>query len=228
MLKNSIQKLNVILFSASLFFLFVNIINAQSGRRIPEKSKPAVAEISIPEPKTEPTPTKLQTEPLYKIKVFSNIRSSYSSRFVIPERMHRWVFDRLTNSQLLDVSMGSYASLGEAKKIAKSSNDTFIVLVELDESDFPSPSRQGNSRGEMTIKYFVLSPETGNIKFTGSVYVHPAFVSGRAQGINQNRLCYPEISGDSLYLLEASIETAERILTKFKLPIPPYQCSTKI
>lgn len=228
MFKNLVQKSSVILFAGIFMCLFANFSNAQSGRRIPEKSKPETTEISIPELKPEATAEKPSVEPLHKLQVFSNVRSTYASQFIFPERMHRWLVDRLRNSQLLDVSMGSFASLGEAKKIAQKETETFIVLVELDEENFPSPPRQGSSRGEVTIKYFVLLPGTGKIKFTGSVYIHPAFISNRDRVLNQKSLCYPDVSGDSLYLLEASIETAERILNKFKLPIPPYKCASKI
>ncbi len=228
MSKKFIQQLSLFLIFVFLICILANFSNAQSGRKIPEKSKPETTEILLPEPKPEAAPTPTPVEPLHKLKVFSNIRTTFASQFIFPERMHRWVVERLSNSSLLDVSMGSYASLGEAKKIAKSETETFIVLVELDEESFPSPSRQSSSQGDVVIKYFVLSPGTGKTQHSGSIYIYPQFISSRDKVINQKRLCYPEVSERDLYLLDASFETAERILIKFKLPIPPYKCAPKI
>jgi hypothetical protein len=145
--------------------------------------------------------------------------------------MSRWVTDRLQNSLLLEVSSGSDATLGEAKKIAKNSTDVFIALVELDEDRFstPSPSRSGTNMPNvnLAIKYYVFEPGTGKIKFSGQVMIHPENLTNRPI-LDSNRLCYPQVTGNDLLLLEASIETAERIMSGFKIPIPTYKCASKI
>jgi hypothetical protein len=217
------------LFTFILILLFAAGLAAQSGRRMKTPPPTPAPEISNPEPEAE-KPAVKTVEPLHKLKIFSNTNRVGFSQFYFPERMSRWVTDRLQNSLLLEVSSGSDATLSEAKKIAKDTTGIFIVLVELDEDRFFTPSRSGSNtlNDNIAVKYYVLEPGTGKTKFSGQVMLYPGNLTGNNQVLNSKRLCYPQVSGNDLLLLESSIETAERIMSKFKIPIPAYKCLSKL
>lgn len=211
-----------------LICMFANFLNAQSGRRVKSPPPPA-PEVSNPEPKTETT-VKEQVKPLHKLKIYSDTKGVGFSQFYFPKRMSRWITDRLQDSLLLEVSTGSEASLSEAKKMAKNTTEIFLVLVELDEDQYlgPTRSRSNSINGEISIKYHVLEPVTGNTKFYGQVVLYPDNRTIGGGILNDKGLCYPEVTGNEKYLLQASIETAERIMSSFKIPIPSYKCLPKI
>lgn len=215
------------LFTFILILLFVAGLAAQSGRRMKTPPPTPAPEITNPEPEAE-KPAVKTVEPLHKLRIFSNTNRVGFSQFYFPERMARWVTDRLQNSLLLEVSSGSDATLSEAKKIAKNTDGIFIVLVELDEDRFFAPSRSESNRmnDNIAVKYYVLEPGTGKTKFAGQVMLNN--LRGNNQVLDSKRMCYPQISGNDLLLLESSIETAERIMSKFKIPIPAYKCLPKL
>lgn len=227
--QRSFLKKSRYLFTCLVLCLFANFLNAQSGRRVKTQPDPPAPEISNPEPKPEKTAEET-VKPLYKLKIFGNTRSVGISKFIFHARMSGWVADRLRNSLLLEVFPGTDATLSEAKKIAKNSPDLFIVLVELDEDRFALPSRSGTSsvNGDFAIKYYVLEPGTGKTKFSGQVNIYSEIATNNRQVLGSNRLCYPQLSGNDLMLLESSIETADRIISRLKIPIPPYKCSPKL
>lgn len=211
-----------------LVFVFVNFSNAQSGRRIKTQPEKPAPENPQPEQKPEQKPV-ATVQPLHKLKILSDTKTYGLSRFYFPDRMPRWVTDRLQNSLLLEVSSGPESNLGEAKKIAKNETDVFIVLVELDEDRFSEPSRSGRNtqNPNLAVKYYVFEPGTGKIKFSGLVMIYAENLTNRPI-LDSNRLCYPQVTGNDLSLLESSIETAERIMSGFKIPIPPYKCASNI
>lgn len=212
-----------------LIFLFVIFSNAQSGRRVRTPNPQSTPEVSTPEPEPEKKP-KETLKPLYKLKIFNNSKVTGFSQFFFPDKMPVWVTERLRNSPLLDISSGSSVTLNEAKKIAKESTDTFIVLVELDEDQFASPnaSRSRTIVGDVYIRYFVLEPETGKRKYTGQVILYSDTLIGNSRVRDARLLCYPQVSGKDLILLYSSIEAAEKIMGDFKIPIPAIRCGAPI
>ncbi len=205
-----------VLLTCLVICLFANVLNAQSGRRVKTLPEPPAPEISNPEPKPE-KPVEETVKPLFKLKIFGNTRSVGISKFIFP-RPNAGLGCRASAklSALGCFSRKIDATLSEAKKIAKNSPDLYIVLVELDEDQSPLPSRSGTSsiNGDFAIKYYVLEPGTGKTKFSGQVTIYSETATNNRQVLGSNRLCYPQLSGNDLLLLESSIETAERIMSR--------------
>lgn len=209
--------------------LFAVFSNAQSGRRGTTPTPQPTPEVSEPEPEPQKKLAE-KTAPLFKLKIFNNSKLTGFSQFFFPDKMPAYVTERLRSSTLLEVSSGSSITLKEAKNIAKETTDTYIVLVELDEDQFatPIPSTSNTIVGDVYIRYFVLEPETGKRKYTGQTIINSQTYIGNGRVRDARMLCYPQVSGKDLILLYSSIETAERIMNDFKVPIPALKCSQAI
>jgi hypothetical protein len=222
--KNFIYR-RLMLFSAFLFLAFFAFEQAaaQSGRRMPKVKSPAPTETPAPQP-TPQTPVKTPVKPAFSLKVFSNISRAGLMQVRFPDRMPRWVVERLRNSVLLDVVQGGEATLKKAQEMAKETADTFIVLVELDENRFADASASRSSQRDIWIDFTVLTPGTGKTKQKGRVYLN-SNLTGRNRGVLGRKIsCYPTLNNDDYILWEASFETAERIMAGFDLPLPPLEC----
>jgi hypothetical protein len=207
-----------------LIFLSAGIAQAQSGRRPVPKPKTTVEETAPPpEPKPAPQP-KPTIKPDYSLIVVSYVSLDSYRRFAFPDRMHRWVADRLKSSPLLEVQIGSAKNRREARDLAKNSSDAYVVYLELNADPFGAASADNISNSDVWIDFTVMSPGTGKIKQSGRAYSNRNY-AGRGGILNERRLCYPDVGGRDYYLLEASWEAAERIMSGFKLPIPAMNCS---
>ncbi|HEY0098244.1 MAG TPA: hypothetical protein VGB76_04745, partial [Pyrinomonadaceae bacterium] len=79
-----------------------------------------------------------------------------------------------------------------------------------------------NARTEdLYIQFAVLEPKTAKVKAQGNVHLRPTS-SGRIGGIGRSLpRCYPQPTYAAEFaVIEAGIETAERIFRAFSLPIP--------
>lgn len=194
-------------------------VAAQSGRRnAPPVNLPPV----VPE-KPEPTPTPQSAPPKpvkaeYFFRVMSDISPSLHSEFAFPEQMPRWVVERLRSSPFFDVDFGeTNATRKKAIDAAKESEKTYIVFLELEENQFAGSSAQG----EVWINYYVFSPVTGKSFLNGRVTLYDQGRSVGVLGQSRQQACYPTVRGRDYLLLTASLETAERIMGKFNVAIPP-------
>jgi hypothetical protein len=213
--------------SALLVFIFFAADSAaQSGRRTPKVKSPAPVETPTPAPTPKSKPP---VKPEFSLKVVGNISQALYTQFAFPEKMQRWVIERLENSPLLQAVAGESANLKEAQKMAKESIETFIVLVELQENPFGiTGSVNAKARnGDIWIDFYVLTPETGKIKQKGRAYLTPAPFGGNAGILNRRVACYPNLRNEEYILLAASYEAAERIIAGFNLPVPPVECGQK-
>lgn len=199
-----------------------SVAKAQSGRRVPPT-------VSTPTPTPEPTPTPQPTQektvkPAYSFKVVRYIPQTLYMEFNSPERMHSWVMERLRKSLTLEVLSGGEANRKEAIEMAKLSEETYIVYLQLDENQFAQSSRGTGStkaqRGEIWISYYVYSPKTGKTAYSGTAYLQEQRQTGGVLGRSKRQMCYPNVYGDDYLLLGASFEVAERIMSSFRLPIP--------
>jgi len=205
--------------------LLVFAVNAQSGRRTPPP-------VSTPNPVPEKTPTPQPTsQPVlinakYSLRVLRDIPLSLYQQFVVPDNSQKWVVDRLKNSMLLEVESGGEANRKEAIKLAKESEQTYIVLISLSENEMADGSNRAGSNnskaknGDITISYDVFTPKTGKTAYSGITQLGFKKTSG-VIGKTTQRLCYPSnVYGDDFLLLESSYEVAERIMNNFNIPIP--------
>lgn len=212
--------------SAFLCFVFFSFdsASAQAGRRMPKVKSPAPVETPVPEPTPKPKKS-VPVKPDFSLKVLNNTAQTFNRSFAYPEKMSRWVVERLKNSPLLEVQMGGNATMKEAQETAKNASDAFVILVELNENPFNSPTMGTRSGSrEIWIDFTVLAPATGKVRQKGRAYLKPELL-GRNRGVlNRTISCYPSLTDEDYLLWQASFETAERIMNAFNLPVPPLEC----
>ena len=203
---------------------------AQAGRRVAKpKSDPPVQQSAEPAATPTPAPKPKETEKVSL--VVGNSSSAMMSRLSLNagDMLQGAVVQRLRDSATLQIASGGQMTRGEATKRAKSdTTKTYVVWFELQE-DSSRIFDPANSRGgqEFYVRYVVLEPVTAKVKIEGSVYLRPPG-SSRIGGIGIGRnlpRCYPQgLQSVEFALVEAGIETAERIFRAFYLPNPPF-CS---
>jgi hypothetical protein len=138
------------------------------------------------------------------------------------------VVQRLRDSKSLKLGVEESMSRGEANKRAKAETESYILWLELksDRMDF-DPTGRNTRTEDVYIQYAVLEPKTGKVKDQGNVRLRPTS-SGRIPGIGIGRglpRCYPQpMYSVEFAIIEAGIETAERIFRVFSLGNPP-MCS---
>jgi len=201
--------------AGALLIFASNSLLAQAGRRV---QKP----VATPTPSSEPTPSpKPIAKPKLTLKVVSDPAITTYLIFPFPEHMQAWVIDRLKKSPLLAVTEGARANRSEAVRLAKEEKETFIVWVELEDSQLGKAENAGQraSSAEVWINYSVISPGTGKTKTFGRVVLSQA--APRAGSANVLRGCYPTARGDEYLLLQGSLEVATRIFESFDIPVPP-------
>lgn len=206
-----------LLLVASLLLLFAagGALEAQSGRRLPKGSAPA--------PTPEPTPEKLQTaktppQPQIYVLVLSDVSQSLYMSVPYPERAPEWVAKRLSDATALAVTGGGRSGRKEAINKAKASKEGFVVFLQVEDSGLrPTGS---NNLDEVRISYYIYAPVTGKTQSSGEVYL-----SQRGNiGIGRVRTlpaCYPVTSNADYALLQASLETASRIMSALNVAEPP-------
>jgi hypothetical protein len=204
------------------------VVYGQAGRRVrTPKSDPPVPQAA--EPVATPTPQPKETEKVSLVVASSP--SAMTSRLALNggDMLLGAVVQRLRDSAGLQVASGGRLTRGEANKRAKSdTTKTYVVWIEIqnDVSGVFDPTRR-QSTDEYYINYLVLEPGTAKTKANGSVYLRLTG-SSRIGTIGIGRSlprCYPQgVSGTEFTLIEAGIETAERIFREFSLPNPPH-CS---
>lgn len=201
------------------------IVKAQSGRRV--KNPPPVKEETQPEPTSSPTPKpKEEIKPEYSIIVVSNNSTSMNSMSFHPENMYGWVLERLRSSSLLEVRYGGDSSNKKATEMAKNSENSYVLLVELSEDRFASPTI-GNStvsQGQVWIDFSLFSPTTGKVKLRGRAELRPELLRGSILSRGR-RVCFPLMTDNDYLLLEASYEVAERTMNGFNLLVSPVKCN---
>lgn len=215
------------LFVCLLFSVSLISINAQSGRRVvippPTKTEPTPEPSPTPEPKP-----KEDIKPEFSIIVVSNVRSSMNtmSTFRNPENTYSWVLDRMRSSTHLEVQYGGEATMKKATEMAKNSTDSYVLLVELSEDSFASPT-VGNrpvTQGQYWLDFSLFSPITGKAKTRGRADLRPELLRGTIGG-RSRRYCFSTLTDNDYLLLEASYEVAERAMNGLNILFPAVKCS---
>lgn len=198
-------------------------VSAQSGRRVPP---PVSTPTPTPEPEETPKPSKPKNiKPLYTFKIVRDIPNSIQFELQAPERMQSWAVERLSMASGLEVFFGGEANRKEAIDMAKISEGEYVVLLQLEENQFAAPSRGRTNtkaqRGEIWIYYYVFAPKTGKAESSGRIYLNESQQMVGVLGRTQRRMCNPNLIGDDYLLFLASIETADRIMSRFNITVPP-------
>ncbi len=212
--------------SLLLFAAFcVLTANAQSGRR--QAKPPAVAPVPTPTPEPSPSPTPKRTDSEFSFLVATGDQSTNLSTSV-PLSFHDAATvgcaDRLSDKTALPVDVSQrYLTRGEAIGRAKSSKNTYVVLVTLIE-DRMSASAGSSQYVELEVDYVVFAPGTAKVLTSGRTYENsyrkgPVSV-GRPRGTTLPS--YRESA-----LRRAGEEAADRILKSLHLSDPPKTKTTE-
>jgi len=197
---------------------------AQAGRRVqPPKNDPPV-------PKAAEPAAVIKKEQPEAVKI-SLLVGSYSTPMrQLPmgaeDLLQGAVVQRLRDSKSLQLGVEESMTRGEANKRAKSETESYILWLELknERMDFDPVGSRNIRTEDVYIQYVVLEPKTGKVRVQGNVYLRPTS-SGRIGGIGIGRSlprCYPQPQYNVEFaVIEAGIETAERIFRAFSLTPPP-------
>jgi hypothetical protein len=196
---------------------------AQAGRRVqPPKNDPPVPKAA------EPAAVIKKEQP--EAAQISLLVGSYSTPMrQLPGRaedlLQGAVVQRLRDSKSLKLGVEESMTRGEANKRAKEATDSYILWLELRSNGMDFDPAGRNARTEdLYIQYVVLEPKTAKVKAHGNVQLRPTS-SGRIGGIGIGRglpRCYPQPAYAAEFaVMEAGIETAERIFRALSLVSPP-------
>ncbi|HEU4766449.1 MAG TPA: hypothetical protein VFS77_03715, partial [Pyrinomonadaceae bacterium] len=140
--------------------------HAQSGRR--QTKPPPAAPVPTPTPEPTPTPKTQDKEPELVFLVGADEHSNFGS---IPLQFYsaavRGCADRLRDKSgaAVDISQSSL-SRGEAIKKAKSSDNTYVILITL---AFDAMAR---SYDDLQLHFTVFAPMTSKVVTTGVEYLN--------------------------------------------------------
>jgi len=153
-----------LLAASSLLLLLATQASAQSGRRAPKPSQPAVA----PTTDTNTAPKAGNRE--LKERVSLLVAREPSSKHLLSEDA---IFTTFLQ-QLNDFKNVSATSIGDLKrdhavKRAKSETASLVVLLQFDVDEFQNGTLILNSP-DLDVKVVVFDPKTGQKKFEGKVY----------------------------------------------------------
>jgi len=205
---------------ALLVLAAVGMGYAQAGRRVAKpKTDPPVPKSAEPVATVKEATPEPEKIPLF---VVASRPSMMGYAAGLTDNLPGVVARRLADSRSLQVSPGGEMSRGEANKRAKSGETkAFIVWLELqgDALDLDPLTRRTRIE-HLSVRYVVLEPVTGKTKDQGSVHLRPVR-AGVFGGVRRLPSCYPQVSSDFEYaIMQAGIETAERIFRSFSLPNP--------
>lgn len=226
-LKNWLSKLALAFIVMTIFDVGTGF--AQSGRRMQTKTLPTPMPEVKPEKKT-PVP-KSAVKPIFSLKIVSNIPTPVYNRIPFPEKMLRWISERLETSMLLEIESQQSGSMKNAKEMAEKATDEYIVFLELNENIFAAGAPPQMSReweGEIWISFFVFAPKTVKAKQSGTSHLKPELLRNRGVLGSRRTACYPTLNDSDYLLWQASYEVAERIIAGFDLPVPPVKCGVQI
>jgi hypothetical protein len=128
---------------------------------------------------------------------------------------------RLGQSLAVDVTDGGKGGRGEARKRAREEKKAYVVLFQLDEQAGDMSMGRADSR-TLVLRTFVYTPQTGDLKFTDTIYQRPAYDTARVGGV---RIPVPSRRVDRYpsqqELEQAARDAADRLLSRFSVTPPP-------
>lgn len=212
----SIRGFFIITFCALFALGAAGLAGGQSGRRVPKKPEsPDPRPSAQPEPPVAPAEPK-DEKPRTPILVVKNLpfagTSAMPSNIVMDGFM-----ERMQNSNAVKVRPGRDMNRKEASDYAKSSGDTYVVLIQLDlDPAYSSRDRMGYvDPSSLYVDYVVFTPGTGKTKSSGHVYQRRG-AAGRSPLPGPT----PRTTAGAEYSLRyAGRETADRVLDALGLTL---------
>ena len=208
-----------VLLAASLC-LGAGVSRAQSGRKAQKPSTPATADV----PKQGDPAAKPEAKKPEALVSFVVMRYDVTAIGIDPlarDGVNAAFGRRLRQSASTDVTDGGRGGRGDARARAKKEEKAYVVLFQLDEQAGDMNMGRADSR-TLVLRTFVYTPQTGDLKFTDTIYQRPAYNSVGVGGV---RLPVPTRRVDRYpsqqELEQAARDAADRLLSRFQVTPPP-------
>ena len=193
---------------------------AQSGRKaqkplgLPtEAPKPGEAAAAKPESK--------KPEALYSFVVMRADDASFGIDPLARDGVASAFVRRLGQAASVEVTDAGKGRRPDARARAREEKKAFVVLFQLDEQAGDMSMGRTDSR-TLVLRTFVYTPQTGDLKFTDTVYQRPFYDSARVGGV---RVPVPsrrvERYPSQRELEQAGRDAADRLLSRFNVTPPP-------
>ncbi|HEX6183978.1 MAG TPA: hypothetical protein VFZ44_08885 [Pyrinomonadaceae bacterium] len=193
---------------------------AQSGRKA---QKPVGLPTEAPKP-GDPAAARPESKKPEALVSFVVMRSDVNGFGIDPlarDGVGTAFMRRLGQSATVEVTDGGKGGRGEARKRAKDEKKAYVVLFQLDEQAGDMSMGRTDSR-TLIIRTFVYTPQTGDLKFTDTIYQRPAYDSVGVGGV---RVPVPtrriERYPSQRELEQAARDAADRLLSRFQVTPPP-------
>jgi len=194
---------------------------AQSGRKA---QKPVGLPTEAPKP-GDPAAAKPEAKKPEAVVSFVVMRADVNSFGIDPlarDGVGAAFMRRLGQSAAVEVTDGGKGGRGEARKRAKEEKKAYVVFFQLDEEAGNMSSVGRTDSRTLIIRTFVYTPQSGDLKFTDTIYQRPAYDSVGVGGV---RVPVPtrrvERYPSQRELEQAARDAADRLLSRFQVTLPP-------
>ena len=150
--------------ASSLLLLLATQTVAQSGRRAPKPSQPAVTT-----PETDKQPAVPNERDLTRKTSLLVAKEPSSKHLLSEDAIFSAVIKQLSAFKNVTATSVGDLKRDNAVKRARSETESTVVLVQFDVDDFQHGTYFPNSP-DLDVKVFVFEPRTGQKKFEGKVY----------------------------------------------------------
>ena len=192
---------------------------AQSGRKA---QKPVGLPTEAPKPGEAAKPEAKKPEAVASFVVMRSDGTGFGIDPLARDGVGAAFMRRLGQSAAVEVTDGGKGGRGEARKRAKEEKKAYVVFFQLDEEAGNMSSVGRTDSRTLIIRTFVYMPQTGDLKFTDTIYQRPAYDSVGVGGV---RVPVPtrrvERYPSQRELEQAASDAADRLLSRFQVTPPP-------
>jgi hypothetical protein len=194
---------------------------AQSGRKAQKPSLPPTADAPKQGDPASAKPEAKKTEALVSFLVMRSDDANFGIDPLARDGVAAAFLRRLGQSSAVEVGDAGKGRRQDARAKAKEETKAYVVLFQLDEESGQMSVGRADSRG-LIIRTYVYAPQTGDLKFTDTVYQRPAYNSVGVGGV---RVPVPTRRVDRYpsqrELEQAGRDAADRLLSRFQVTPPP-------
>lgn len=222
----------------ALASVFALALSASAGAAVNAQSRRAPRPAATPTPSPEPSPqgeSESESKPRAKTKetgvVVNLVIMDYDNPLMNLDYMARddiWkeFLARLGRSRAVSVTQAGKGGRREARERAKSEREAYVVLFQIEEEGAAS-GRESMGRADsrtLLLKTFVYAPQTGDLKFSDTVFQRPYRDSATIGGV---RVPLPTGTGrverypSQRQLEQAARDAADRLMARFSVITPP-------
>ena len=202
---------------------------AQSGRRPRPSDKPAPPVVTAsPAPAAQPAPPPPLPPPVPETRLSLALMIDNSRAFGVSTGITNTVINgfigRMKQAEGISTTTGKSGNRKDASDLAKQGTDIHVILLDIVSDNNSGIASASNSPPEIFVEYTIFAPQTGKVETAGRIYLRPY-----QPNVNVGKIALPvpipNVPGRSNAALEYSLkqagaETADRVLTKYKISSP--------